>query len=73
MLAFREIGGMCLGLDNVERYDQIIRVNRVCLSAELWLIKQNPMRKFSENQKFNEFLLSQNVSGGKANESWCWG
>lgn len=52
MLAFKEIGGMCLGLDDVERYDQIISACRVCLSAELWLIKQNPVRKFSENLKW---------------------
>ena len=26
-LAFKEIGGMCLGLGDVQRYDQIISVN----------------------------------------------
>lgn len=56
MLAFKEIGGMYLGPDDVERYDQIISVNRVCLSDELCLIKQNTMRKFSENLKSNEVV-----------------
>lgn len=29
---------MCLGLDNVQRYDQIISVDGIWLSAELQLI-----------------------------------
>lgn len=33
--AFKEIGGMCLGLHYVQHYDQIISVNGILLLIEL--------------------------------------